>query len=137
MSAVNAFGEGPNSNEVNATTGAAVPGEIEARILSAPSLNYGAGPYVKFIGAGSTFTYNVNAATIGSYDISVSAGNGNTDPHPLQIAVNGGATQTVTVQPDAGEFLPRYGPDYRKPDGGREHHHAHRAGQSALRPEHH
>ena len=104
VSAVNASGEGPNSNEANATTGAAVPGEIEARILSAPSLNYGSGPYQRFIGAGSSFTYTVTAAAAGSYDIAVSAGNGASeqgygthDPKPLQIAVNSGAAQTVTV----------------------------------------
>ena len=106
VSAVNAFGEGPNSNEVNATTGASVPGEIEARILNAPGFGFGSSPYVKFIGAGSIFTYNVNAATAGSYTIIVSAGNGADNQgygvhtnEPLQISVNNGAAQTVIVPP--------------------------------------
>ena len=105
VSAVNAFGEGPNSNEANATTGATVPGEIEARILSAPGFGYGSSAYQRFIGAGSTFTYNVNAATAASYDIVVSAGDGNTSAYPLLISVNGGANQTVTVQPTSQNFF--------------------------------
>ncbi len=113
VSAINAFGEGPNSNEAKAVTGPTVPGEIEARILSAPSLNYGASPYVKFIGAGSTYAYTFNAATAGQYDISVSAGDGANNQsygvhtaEPLQIAVNNGAAQTVTVLPtDENVFL--------------------------------
>ena len=70
------------------TVGLALPGEIDARLHSGGGIVNSGGYYIRFIGAGSTFDYLVNAPAAGNYKIVVSAGDGNSSNQPIDISLN-------------------------------------------------
>ncbi len=72
-----------------------VPGYIDARAVADNDPPFHSSFLQRFIGAGSTFHYLLNAPKAGTYQISLQVGNGDGKIEPLELSANNGGLVTL------------------------------------------